>query len=55
MTCKGSPGHGSRFIEGTAGEKMVSFSSRVVSYVAIFVSSLRVLCDKTKTAAQETI
>ena len=53
--CKGSPGHGSRFIEGTAGEKMVSFSSRVVSYVAIFVSSLRVLCDKTKTAAQETI
>ena len=55
VTCKGSPGHGSRFIEGTAGEKMVSFGSQVVSYVAIFVSSLRGLCDKTKTAAQETI
>ena len=34
---------------------MVSLGSLVVSYVAIFVSSLRVLCDKTKTAAQETI
>ena len=24
VTCKGPPGHGSRFIEGTAAEKMVS-------------------------------
>ena len=24
VTCKGSPGHGSRFVEDTVGEKMVS-------------------------------
>lgn len=24
VTCKGPPGHGSRFVEGTVGEKMVS-------------------------------
>jgi len=24
VTCKGPPGHGSKFIEGTAAEKMVS-------------------------------
>ncbi|CAH3186824.1 unnamed protein product [Porites evermanni] len=31
VTCKGSPGHGSRFIEGTAGEKM---SKVVQSFMA---------------------
>ena len=38
VTCQGQPGHGSMFIENTAGQKMVSLSCILHNYLDLCFS-----------------
>ena len=40
VVCQGNPGHGSRFIENTAGEKLVSESIIILYIVLVNINSI---------------